>query len=229
MGSLLTVGGEAFGSAPQPHRLDEFAASYSLAGCTPALPASALPAGSIFIPPAETVNLHHRKVGDFSTGTLGNFQLVLTQNTEGQRTLLRYARQTREKLPIADVSKLLGSNDSGVARAADKYLETEDSPEARRLYLTRHKGEALILGLRSNEDPGHFSFTAFDELEDQLRKQVKGEKGVEIYGLLTAGYWGNAGQILVRKSVRAAELRFIEDPARYYSRSLSHVELSELE
>src|SRR5439155_3399058 len=31
---------------PQPHRLDEFPAGYSLAGCSPALPASASPAGA---------------------------------------------------------------------------------------------------------------------------------------------------------------------------------------
>src|SRR5207245_4642124 len=30
---------------PQPHRLDEFPAGYSLAGCSPAEPASASPAG----------------------------------------------------------------------------------------------------------------------------------------------------------------------------------------
>jgi hypothetical protein len=60
------------------HRVDEFAASYSLAGCTPALPASASPAGSILKHPAETVNRSRRKLGDFSTGTMGNFQPVLT-------------------------------------------------------------------------------------------------------------------------------------------------------
>jgi hypothetical protein len=61
------------------HRVDEFAASYSLAGCTPALPASASPAGSILKQPAETVNRSLRKVGEFSTGTMGNFQSVLTK------------------------------------------------------------------------------------------------------------------------------------------------------
>jgi hypothetical protein len=56
------------------HRLDEFAASYSLVGCTPAEPASASPAGSIFIPPAEFVNYHEGGAffdwqnGYFSTG-----------------------------------------------------------------------------------------------------------------------------------------------------------------
>jgi nucleoside phosphorylase len=68
---------------PRSHRLDEFAASYSLAGCTPAEPASALPAGSIFNQPAETVNHLLRKVGDFSIGRMRNFQPVLTIRDEG--------------------------------------------------------------------------------------------------------------------------------------------------
>src|ERR1700693_2367028 len=63
---------------PRPHRLDEFAASYSLAGWSPPEPTSASPAGSIFVQPAETVNVHPSKVEDFSTGIMGNFQPVLT-------------------------------------------------------------------------------------------------------------------------------------------------------
>jgi hypothetical protein len=40
--------GEPLGLRPRSHRLDEFAAGYSLAGCSPALPASASPAGLHF-------------------------------------------------------------------------------------------------------------------------------------------------------------------------------------
>jgi hypothetical protein len=75
----LQAGGETVsGSTPGAHRLDEFAASYSLAGCTPALPASASPAGSILKQPAETANRSLRTVADFSTGTMRNFHPVLT-------------------------------------------------------------------------------------------------------------------------------------------------------
>lgn len=52
------------------HRLDEFAASYSLAGCSPAAPASALPAGSIVNRQAEAVNHYLRLVVYSSTGTM---------------------------------------------------------------------------------------------------------------------------------------------------------------
>ena len=63
---------------PELHRLDEFATGYSLAGCTPALPASASPALFMFNEPAETVNHHLSRAGEFSTGILRNFQPELT-------------------------------------------------------------------------------------------------------------------------------------------------------
>jgi hypothetical protein len=61
---------------PEAHRLDEFAASYSLAGCTPALPASASPAGYYFAsasrfckpPPGGGWGIFDRHNGEFSTG-----------------------------------------------------------------------------------------------------------------------------------------------------------------
>jgi hypothetical protein len=55
---VLFVPEAKLASTPPPafHRLDEFAASYSLAGCSPALPASALPASPILHLSAETVN-----------------------------------------------------------------------------------------------------------------------------------------------------------------------------
>ena len=43
--SLLKPGTKHFTASPRPHRSDEFAASYSSAGCSPAWPASASPAG----------------------------------------------------------------------------------------------------------------------------------------------------------------------------------------
>jgi len=65
---------------PRPHRFDEFAASYSLAGWSPPEPTSALPAGFIFDQPAETFNHLLRRVATFSTGRMGNFQPVLTMS-----------------------------------------------------------------------------------------------------------------------------------------------------
>jgi hypothetical protein len=67
------------GSASTPIGFDEFATGYSSAGCTPALPASASPAGFIFTQRLETVNRHLHKVGDFSSSRMRNLQPVLTE------------------------------------------------------------------------------------------------------------------------------------------------------
>jgi hypothetical protein len=40
-----SVPGRPYADRPRPHRFDEFPAGYSLAGCAPAEPVSALPAG----------------------------------------------------------------------------------------------------------------------------------------------------------------------------------------
>src|SRR2546421_5905766 len=61
---------------PPSHRLDEFAASYSLAGWSPPEPTSASPAGFIFNLPAQTCKpqspeggpFFDRQNGEFSTG-----------------------------------------------------------------------------------------------------------------------------------------------------------------
>jgi hypothetical protein len=71
-------GRNCFQLRPRSHRLDEFAAGYSSAGCTPALPASASPADFILNRSAETVNHSLRRVGEFSTGIMWNFQPELT-------------------------------------------------------------------------------------------------------------------------------------------------------
>src|SRR6185437_2513503 len=61
---------------PESHRLDEFAASYSSAGCTPAVPASASPAG-FYVPSAsrnckppldQGWGIFNRHNEEFSTG-----------------------------------------------------------------------------------------------------------------------------------------------------------------
>ena len=57
--------GEAFWPRPLFHRLDEFAVGYSLAGCSPALPASASPTGFIFMLPVEAVKHRRRRLGSW--------------------------------------------------------------------------------------------------------------------------------------------------------------------
>jgi hypothetical protein len=70
---LASTGGTAFNPA-SAIIFDEFAASYSLADCSPAESISASPAGSIFNRPAQLVNRYLRQAAAFSTGIVRDFQ-----------------------------------------------------------------------------------------------------------------------------------------------------------
>ena len=59
------------------------------------------------------------------------------------------ARMIRAVLPIAKVAESLNSTDKRLITAAERYLESEDSPEARALVLARHPNEARITGASS--------------------------------------------------------------------------------
>ena len=73
---LYDPGRSRFRLRPGSHRLDEFAVGYSLAGCTPAVPASASPAGfyvpftsrNCKPPPDEGWGIFDRNNEEFSTG-----------------------------------------------------------------------------------------------------------------------------------------------------------------
>jgi hypothetical protein len=126
-------------------------------------------------------------------------QVLESSDPEAQRALLAGARLIREPLPIDKVGRILKRTPSNLALAAERYLESEDSSAARQLLYDRHPGEALILGARPDFDPGHNTYPAFDAWEKRLRDEVRGKDGpMEVYALLSAGYWGNAGQVIIR-------------------------------
>jgi hypothetical protein len=112
-----------------------------------------------------------------------------------QLGLLAVARLARMELPVTPIAGWLTSTDQTLARAAELYLEANDSREAREELLRRAPGAARILGARWWFDPGHVTFGAFDETEKKLRDLALAEKGPEaIYALLSEGYWGGDGQ-----------------------------------
>ena len=64
------------------------------------------------------------------------------------------ARLLGGNLPVNEVGNLLEHQNKLLALAAERYLESEDSPEARNLVLKQtSEGEALILGARDSFDP----------------------------------------------------------------------------
>ena len=155
--------------------------------------------------------------------------ILASSDFEAVEGLLAAARLVREKLPLAKVDALITPANPLLSKAAEEFLIADDTPEARRLVLARHPGEAIIIGARQSYDPGHHSFRDFDALEDQLRDEFRNSvPDGETYALFSAGYWGNNGQILLRVSNGAAELMYINDRARYMIRTLTAQEWSSL-
>ena len=68
------------------------------------------------------------------------------ENQEVKRAFLACSRLVRAPLPVAKVAELTRSPSKPLARAAELYLESEDSPEARAVILGLHPGEMKILG-----------------------------------------------------------------------------------
>ncbi len=72
--------------------------------------------------------------------------ILAADNAEAKTALLACARLIRAPLPVQKVAEYVRSNDRLLAVAAEKYLESEDSPAARAIVLGLHPGEAKILG-----------------------------------------------------------------------------------
>ena len=124
----------------------------------------------------------------------------------------------REALPIDKVGRLLKKCTGDLTIAAERYLVGEDSTAARRLIYSLHSGEGLILGARQANDPGHFTYQAFDVWEKGLRDELFSKNGPkEIFALLSAGYFGDDGQIVVRVQGTGATLSVYESNEHYRS------------
>jgi hypothetical protein len=91
----------------------------------------------------------------------------------------------------------------------------------------RAENVSPITGSRPASDPGHFTFDHFDQLERQLRADLSAVQD-EIFALLSGGYWGDDGQIIVRIDSDKGRLLFMPDRARIFERPLDADELKEL-
>lgn len=67
-------------------------------------------------------------------------------NVETKTAMLACSRLIRAELPIAKVAENLKSPNEMLQSAAERYLESDDSPAARAIVLARHPNEAMILG-----------------------------------------------------------------------------------
>src|SRR5262249_3624994 len=147
--------------------------------------------------------------------------------------LLACARVLREQLPVEKVGALLKSRDKLLALAAERYLESEDSPEARKLILALHSSEALILGARGGFDPKPENKEKWIRWEDSLREDVKKNQADEIFAALDFHYsdsppFHSSHSAIVRVRQGKAELCKQKDSAREECRQLADDELQAL-
>ncbi len=173
-----------------------------------------------------------------------------TGSAETQVAMLGCARLLRVQLPVGEVAGLLGGSHPLLPLAAERYLETEDSPEARRFVLARYPAKARILGAfmafvpnPKNADNNSEALSAVFEsvnssagsvspmpkirkFEAQLQSEVIGDKDLlSVFARLPEG---EGGQHVVRVYKDRATFTWYEDTARYWSRTLTEKEYKDL-
>jgi hypothetical protein len=168
-------------------------------------------------------------------------------NETARIAMLACARLIRSPLPLEKVARKLTSKDPTLRLAAERYLESEDSPEARRIVLSMHPGEAKILGastafyvgknsvsgslalLFATVVPYHGQSEAiqnqyvsglFNDVEGDLTQNLK--KDPNLLGIYN--WKDNFVHLYKEKAV----LSWREDPARFRERPLTAEETSEL-
>jgi HEAT repeats len=185
-----------------------------------------------------------RGIGACLSEDAGEFSSILNQaDAETRIAMFSCARLTRAKLPVADVGALLKSENAQLALAAERYLQAEDSVQARTLVLSRHAGEAVILGARQAFVPldvkNDYKSQALNQLfysvadrvyvpkevaeikkaEENLRAEIKeNAELLVVYALLPDDA---AGRHVVRVYKNRIVYSFYEDTARYRERDLT--------
>lgn len=179
----------------------------------------------------------------------GDYEAILdTGSAETKTALFACSRLIRARLTVEKVAANLSAKEPLLAQAAESYLISEDSPQARAFVLSRHAGEAMILGATSsfaneNTEVGNYEFIAAlfqsigndmfydgwlgtgndDEIaksEKSLREEVK--KDSTLLGIYAYD----------RNYIRIYNDRVIfswdEDDSRYRERALSNGEFDEI-
>ena len=133
----------------------------------------------------------------------GEYEAILSgANEDAKIALLGCARLIRAKLPLDPVAENFKSPNKFLQKAAELYLESEDSFAARSTVLARHSGEAKILGARmafqTENSGGYFDVSAlyssvdpsliylpyyegedkFQKSESLLQKEVKTDENL---------------------------------------------------
>lgn len=175
-----------------------------------------------------------------------DYDSILNGKSEETKTaLLACARLIRAPLPVQKVAANLQSANNLLALASERYLESEDSSEARRIVLSLHPNEAMILGATtafyppgSGEGPtlgtpflmalfttvspyhaampSYMGYSRFGPFES-IEKRIR-EELIGNSDLLGVYNWE---QNFIRIYKDKAVLSWEQDPARYRERTLT--------
>lgn len=181
--------------------------------------------------------------------TDGYDSILVGDDAETKSALFACGRLIRAPLPVAKVAESLKSANPLLKSAAEHYLESEDSPEARSIVLGQHPDEAKIMGATiyfkgreelSDPPPGlltlfasvndFFSTPTFynvgiaqnetEKSEKKLQKEVKENR--DLLGIYA--YENSFVRIFKDKAVFSWE----DDPSRYHERNLTTREFARM-
>lgn len=169
-------------------------------------------------------------------------------DNDTKTAMLACARLIRAPLPVAKVAENLKAPNELLKIAAERYLESEDSPVARAVVLALHPGEARIMGATSafftstsHDVSDEFLFAVFQSIgnnslyygwygssndeeiaaaEKRLQTEVK--KDIDLSGIYA--YEGNYVRIYKNRVIFSWD----EDESRYRERPLTKYEFDEL-
>ena len=174
-----------------------------------------------------------------------NLSVLGQPDAETKIAFLGCARLLRAALPVREVGAYLNSENQTLALAARRYLEAEDSVEARTILLGKYPSETLILGARNAFIPNEknvYDTPALDALfesvtgrvfvnpnakqianfEESLRAEMRGNPDlIAVYSLMQQS---DSGQKVVRVYQDKIHFTDYEDPARYRERFLTSKE-----
>lgn len=168
-------------------------------------------------------------------------------NIQAKTALFACARLIRATLPLEKAAGYAKHPDKTLATAAQRWLESEDSPQARQIVLANNPNQAKILGARISFKPDEKSETS-SEFTTLLFNSIEGASYFPYFNDYTDGYLATTEKYLQEEILKNSELlgvyaydkNFIrlykdkviysweEDEARYRERTLKAEEFDEL-
>ncbi len=150
-------------------------------------------------------------------------------DTKAQLALLATARHVRDKLPVTAVAPLLSN--PLLTKAAESYLEIENSAAARNLIWARHPKQAWIVGENVLPDDVPATELGRGQITKKLQREVLSQNGkLEMYAILPkfAGSEGESEGIFVRVKGEEGEISLPNSKGYRQHRALTRTELQDL-